>query len=641
MFKHPILLASLPLSLLLACTGPDKGPFDFESHLGVDGKGDMLSSAHMVREVDLNATMTGDFDPRARVYGFTVQAKVGAILTIDMITSAGADSIDAAEGDELDTVMAIYGPMVNRKPGPQIIQVDDDETGVAAQLPEFLVEEEGEYLVLMSSWNDTGHGEYIMDLKCQGTDFQCRRPVQDLPCVDGTEYIIGGQSVGNATWSRCNYVLLEETHVEEDKILTINPGVSVKGNFLGNAPYGDVHLVVDGTVQAIGTSEHPVLFSSLTDDGWGGLVLNGNSTLTQAYVENAEVGVEVVGDGNTLSDIHINSSATGVIFRGETTGHTISRARITQVTNGIVMEDTIVKIEDTVITGLADGTGIGIEGTDTTASFFSRALVSDFGTGINLTSAELEMVDATIINNVRGVRVTGEDAGVHPEFTCPQAPRFSSTPPRVTGSWPAPRNTWRRDPIFRRVDLVSNTEYAVRIDAPELIIIEDSNIQRNGAGILIASDSLHPESRIVGNNIFGNGDGLMQLDTLHNDGTLNISGNYWAQISDPNLSESWRESHDDYQLADDSICRTTNSINRNPSGCSCDPTAGCNTRICGSYTCLRGSSIWTCDPTTPPTATPWEGDVSFTGFSPVELDVGPKRDVLPPFVQQEREVLGL
>lgn len=620
---------------LSACAteeGGDREEFDFGSELGAFGKADMLKSAHIVREADLNATFTGNFDRKIRVYGFSVEAKVGAILHVDMITAAGPDSFDVEPGDELDTIMAVYGPTKNGKPGPLLTQVDDDDTGLAAQLPPVEIEEEGEYLVLLSSWNDPGAGQYIMDLKCEGTDFQCQRPVVDAPCVEGTEYILGGQSVGTTTWSRCNYVLLEETHVEPEAVLTINPGVTVQGNFLGEAPYGDVGLVVDGVVQAVGSEDHPVVFTALKD-GWAGLTLNGNSTLHNVFVEKAEVGVTVVGDGNQLRDININTSETGIRFVGETEGHSIVNGHIAKVTNGIEMEETVVKISDTVLLG--DGEGIGVLGTNTAASFFERALVSGFGTGIDLTSAELEMVDATISRNARGVRVTGEDAGVSPAFTCPPPPQVAPPPPRT---WPPAPNPFRRDPIFRHVDIVDNAEYAVSIEAPELLIIEHSNVVGNGQGIVIASNSLHDDSRINANNIHENGPGLMQLETFHNEGVLDISGNYWAQISDPELSESWSEVHDNY-VVEDGCERARNGT---PSGCTCDPQLGCNTRLCqNDYTCTRRTSSNTWDCVADAVAEPWSGDVEFTGFSPIPLDAGPRTESLSDDVKQQRQEQGL
>ncbi|MCR9163714.1 MAG: hypothetical protein ACE37F_16665 [Nannocystaceae bacterium] len=258
------------------------------------------------------------------------------------------------------------------------------------------------------------------------------------------------------------------------------------------------------------------------------------------------------------------------------------------------------------------------------------------GTGIDLTSAELEMVDATITNNARGVRVTGEDAGVNPAFECPLMRFSSASPTPPSRSWPPPRTTWGLDPIFRRVDLVGNSEYAVRIDAPELLIVEDSNITGNGAGIVIASDSLHPESRISGNNIWGNGDGLMQLQTFHNDGVLDISGNYWAQISDPELSQSWDEEHDDYEIpAGEADCAVSST--RQPVGCT---TSG-NSRTCGEYRCTWSSNRWRCDLSGSLIAEPWAGEVVFTGFSPIELDAGPDADVLDDDVKDIREQQGL
>lgn len=635
----PTLLTTIVLlPTFSACSveDSDKDEFSFDGLLGEGGKADMLSSAHIVREADLNSTFTGDFDSHVRVYGFSVQARVGAVLDIGMLTEAGADSIDAREGESLDTIMAVYGPMQGGQAGDLIVQVDDDASGEAAQLPPIEIEQEGEYLVLLSTWNDPGRGRYIMELTCEGTDFQCRRPTEALPCEEGTEYIMGGQSIGTATWNRCNYVLLEETHVEPEAVLSIEPGVTVKGNYLGEGEHGNVRMVVDGVVQAIGSEEHPVLFTSLESDrGWGGLVLNGRSTLRHAYVENARTGIEVVGDGNRLEDIDINSSQTGLLFKGETEGHRIARGRIAKVANGIVMEQTVVTIEDTVILGLQTGSGVGIQGRDTTASFFRRALVSGFGTGIDLNSAELEMEDATISNNDRGVHVTGEDAGVEPAHTCPPIPNFTSA---RTQSWPPRPTVFRRDPVFRRVDLVDNAEYAVRIDAPELLVIEDSNVRNNGAGIIIASSSLHDDSRITGNNIHDNGGGLMQLETFHNDGTLDISGNYWAQISDPDLSASWNNTHDDYALPSE-LCNFSRTRNQTPT---CDRVNGDNShRRCADYDCRRGSTNWVCTLIDPLFADPWTGEVRFTGFSPEALDAGPDDGTLDEDVKQERDVQGL
>ena len=101
--------------------------------------------------------------------------------------------------------------------------------------------------------------DFAIDVACDGTDFQCRRPIEALPCAEGTEYIVGGGPVGTTTWDRCNYVLLENTVVEPEAILTINPGVTVKGNYLDDGnPGGSVHFEVQGTLQAVGTEDAPV-----------------------------------------------------------------------------------------------------------------------------------------------------------------------------------------------------------------------------------------------------------------------------------------------------------------------------------------------------------------------------------------------
>ncbi|MEM9452540.1 MAG: hypothetical protein AAGF11_00065 [Myxococcota bacterium] len=89
-----------------------------------------------------------------------------------------------------------------------------------------------------------------------------------------------------------------------------------------------------------------------------------------------------------------------------------------------------------------------------------------------------------------------------------------------------------------------NTLQDVNINSSETGLVFRGQTERrriargHGAGVIIASSSLHDDSRIAGNNIHDNGDGPVQLQTLHNEGTLDISGNYWAQISDPELSAS-------------------------------------------------------------------------------------------------------
>jgi len=86
----------------------------------------------------------------------------------------------------------------------------------------------------------------------------------------------------------CEVVLLETITIPTGSVLTVLPGVTVKGNYLGATPYGTVGLNVVGQLQAVGTPDRPVTFTAL-GRGWKGIVLNSPSnTIENVYIEKAE-----------------------------------------------------------------------------------------------------------------------------------------------------------------------------------------------------------------------------------------------------------------------------------------------------------------------------------------------------------------
>ena len=623
-------LAPMAAIGIIACATPSddstdkKDPF---ADVEFGGKADMLDKAHFIQDIDLNSRIKGTFDRRMRVLGFTVEAKTGAVLDITHQSLAGADSFDVEEGAELDTVVAFYGPMKNGKKGKRLAQADDDDASMMAQLGTIEIPEDGRYMFLMTSWDDPGAGLFHIDVSCDGTDFQCRRPVEDLPCEEGSEYIVGGGPIDSETWDRCNYVLLENTIVKPEAILSIAPGVTVTGNFLDDGePGGSVHFEVQGTLQANGTPNNPILFTGLKER-WGGMQLHGdNNHLENVYVEKADRGIELHGANNELFSTNINTSSLGMSFENGSTNNVLKGLRITQVDDGMTIGEAEVTIQDSVIAGHGDS-GIGIDGTSTVTSDFSRAIVTGFQTGIRLFESEFVMVDSSITQNVEGVYVTGSTTGVDPGVECPAAPMV--TPPSRPARPPV-TTWWPRDPFFVHTDVVNNSGTAINLDAPELLVVENCNVTGNGAGIVVRSNDLHEESRINGSNLHSNGEGAVQLDTAHVHGTLDISGNYWAQISDPELGASWLTSHSQAETCTRNISGTPNNCTQNIRR---------RDYTCGQYRCT-GPNNWTftCVATVNVT---WESAVDFTGFSPVELDEAGPRTPLSDLVNGTREELGL
>ncbi len=610
--------------LLAACQGtPDTAPSAIgldDVQVGEAGKADMVSSAHILDDIDLNSEIRGTFRPGWRVYGFTFEAKAGARIQVGLRATAGTGSVDLAPGEALDTVAAIYGPMSGADKGPRLATAEDEEGG-AAVLPGVDIARDGKYLVIFSSWNDPGAGAYAVNVGCEGTNFQCRRPVAAQPCVEGTRYIQGQTVVGTETWDRCNVVLLENTVVAPDAILTIQPGVRVQGNIIGAGPYGDVALEVQGKLQAVGTAEHPVVFTAVRD-GWKGLVLQGASnTLEHVFIEKARTGVQVAGGHNTFTDVTVDHGETGFRFDAGSAGNRLSRIRLDQVTHGVVLgAEAAADIDDAVLVGKGDG--VGLRGAQAAASTLERSIITGFGVGIDAHTSELAVTDSTIAANTVGVRVDGPESGLHPAFTCPDfptAPPPSNPPPSFPREWP-------RDPIFVRTDIVDNTQYGVRVLAPQLVVIEESNVRRNKIGVSIEADSLHEQSRIRASNVTDNGD-AWQVDAWHTNGVLDISGNFWNRISDPELSASWRVTHEMPQN-----CRLDNPRITNCTW------LGNDAYRCGAWHCAHNGQRYICNA---PTVSRWTGRVTFTGFSPEALRAGPDLQTLLPAVNAERARLGL
>ena len=469
--------------------GDTKSGIDFDV-LTADGKSDLGSKAKIIEEIGPQATITGQFDPRTRVYGYVVAANSGARLNVALEALAGSDAEGPAAGAALDTVLAIYGPYVDRQNPGELIQETDDGEGSAAPPIDLTIEKDGKYLIAFMSYEDTGAGEYTLNLGCEGTDFQCRTPEFDTrDCKEGQLFVQGGEVKEDTVWENCEVVLLEPTVVAEGKILTIDPGVTVKGNFLqgdsGAAQFGTVTLTVNGTLQAAGTAANPVRFTSLTEQGWGGIVLAGQSnSIENAYVENANHAIRLqTGSTGEISDVVLD----GELHVGEET----VRAQA------------------------------GISAQADSQAVFKRAMVHGYETGVRAEQAEQLLIEDSVIHsNTTGISVVG----ANPVTRC-----RAQNPPTV----------WR-DPEIRYSDIYKN-EHAIRVDGGDALLkVEFSNIVDNtNEALLIHGATLHEESFLRNNNIVRNNGGEQQVRSLHQSGQIDLSMNYWKDISDPALSANW------------------------------------------------------------------------------------------------------
>jgi hypothetical protein len=113
----------------------------------------------------------------------------------------------------------------------------------------------------------------------------------------------------NTTWyADTTYILKGFIHVANGATLTIQPGTTIKGDF--NTPGASLFVLRGSKINAIGTADLPIVFTSSRDAGsrqpgdWGGLIIVGNAPVNRAGVE-----IEVEGT-NTVS-----GSASGTNYK--------------------------------------------------------------------------------------------------------------------------------------------------------------------------------------------------------------------------------------------------------------------------------------------------------------------------------------
>lgn len=97
--------------------------------------------------------------------------------------------------------------------------------------------------------------------------------------------------------------------------------------------------------------------------------------------------------------------------------------------------------------------------------------------------------------------------------------------------------------MFRHTDIIENEDQGILLSGSDCLIqVEHTNVIANGAGIEVRGVGLHPDSFIRRNNIFSNGGEAWQgrqLISYHQAGPMDISDNYWSDLTETELDQCW------------------------------------------------------------------------------------------------------
>jgi hypothetical protein len=112
--------------------------------------------------------------------------------------------------------------------------------------------------------------------------------------ANGAEIKVNSDITSNTTWTKDNvYILDKSIFVKNGATLTIQPGTWILGTSnSGNTTRGSLVITRDGTIDAVGTKDEPIVFTAKEEydgvaldpaagDGgfWGGLVVLGNAPI--------------------------------------------------------------------------------------------------------------------------------------------------------------------------------------------------------------------------------------------------------------------------------------------------------------------------------------------------------------------------
>jgi parallel beta-helix repeat protein len=219
---------------------------------------------------------------------------------------------------------------------------------------------------------------------------------------------VSGSISSDTTWNLTNspYFVEGNVTVESGVTLTIEPGVQVRFN-------GSFRLIINGTLNATGSSSLPINFTSNqstpSKGDWLGIVLKGaNNTIDNCQIMFGENPLYITGSNtnNSITNSRIFNNTGDGIYLNNTTNNTF--LNITVLNNdgyGFYFNSSDNNNIDYLNISHNEKDGIYLADSDQN-SFSYNSLFSNNGTGINLTSSSSSntiKINTIVSNNKTGI----------------------------------------------------------------------------------------------------------------------------------------------------------------------------------------------------------------------------------------------
>ena len=236
------------------------------------------------------------------------------------------------------------------------------------------------------------------------------------PAVDQPAIVYENATITEDVSWRGSVVVKGALVVAPQTTLRIEPGTEIRF-MAANSGRQLPRLVVMGRIQAVGTLDHPILFTSnsastVKKGAWGGILLLSSekrNQLEHCRIECAETGIEGRFSVISLKSVSIGTSITGVFLRDSTVD--VSQSAISDCETGIEAHDSELELRDTSVARNRRGAALY----RSSVVMVSVVLTGNRQHGILVEEGRIKMTSCDISGNGVGAFIEGGEGQV---FMC-------------------------------------------------------------------------------------------------------------------------------------------------------------------------------------------------------------------------------